>query len=98
MTTPPWGKNAIKRASPYQRIMIAAEKGRGLRFSSIEVRALSMDAAIAQRAAMDTTCVECLHKEIPPAAKRRPATASTVINQIRGKRWPRHPGERTRLS
>jgi hypothetical protein len=63
MTTPPWGKNAIKRASPYQRIMIAAEKGRGLRFSSIEVRALSMDAAIAQRAAMDTTCVECPQRD-----------------------------------
>jgi hypothetical protein len=43
--------------------MVAAEKRVGLRLSSIEVQALSMDAAIAQRAAMDKTCVECPQRD-----------------------------------
>jgi hypothetical protein len=48
-----------RMASPYQRIMRAATKGRGVRLSADEVWTLSMDGAIETRAAVDNAADEC---------------------------------------
>lgn len=47
------GMSASKRLTPYQRIVRAAEKGRGVRLTVAEVFALSRDHAIYSRAEGD---------------------------------------------